>query len=36
MQLTANDILGALQLGVISPEEARKALGFETTTEETK
>lgn len=29
MQLTANEVLGAYQLGLINQNEAREALGFE-------
>ncbi len=34
MQLTAGEVLGAFQLGLITADEARKALGFEPATKE--
>ena len=36
MQLAANEILGAYQLGLISLAEAREQLGFKALTEEEK
>lgn len=34
MELAANEVLGAFQLGVITAEEARVKLGFEPTPKE--